>query len=296
MRPLTGSGGIHSFAALVNPSRPVPPILHAFIAAAAALAQCLSSAADEKAIPPQPAGAAQPERTIAEETVVLEKGRVSARQRSFARLATHPDPAADGLLRAQFARYQSHELPPALWLDLFEAMAKRGTAEFKALLAEREERLAKSPDPLRRFEECLEGGDGEQGRAVFEKKPEAGCIRCHSMDGKGGQVGPELTWLRHNTERAHILESIILPNATIATGFNSVALKLKNGETVTGVVRGESPVDITLASFADSKRTTVKLAKVVERTPLPSPMPPAFGQVLSKRAIRDLVQFIAEGD
>jgi len=257
---------------------------------------CDSARADGVANAPQPAVFAQPERTIAEEAAVLEKGRLSAKQRSFARLATHPEPAADDLLRAQFERYRSHDLPPALWLDLFEAMAKRGTAEFKALLAEREERLAKSPDPLRRFEECLEGGDGEQGRAIFEKKPEAGCIRCHSMDGKGGQIGPELTWLRHNTERAHILESVILPNATVATGFDSVALKMKSGETVAGVVRGESAVEITLASFADGKRTTVKLAKVVERTLLPSPMPPAFGQVLSKRVIRDLVQFIADGD
>ena len=240
--------------------------------------------------------ATQPERTIAEEIAVMEKGRVSAKQRSFARLATHPDPAADGILRKQFDRYRSHDLQPAVWLDLFEAMAKRGSAEFKSLLAVREAELAKSADPLRRFEECLEGGNGETGRAIFEKKPEAGCVRCHTLDGKGGQVGPELTWLRHATERIHILESIILPNSTIATGFSSVALKLKNGETVAGVVRGESATDITLGSFVDGKRSTVKLAKVVERTPLPSPMPPAFGQVLDKRAIRDLVQFIADGD
>ncbi len=257
---------------------------------------CDVSCADDVVNAAPSAAAVQPERTIAEEIAVLEKGRLPAKQRSFARLATHSDPAADDLLRAQFGRYRAHDLPPALWLDLFEAMAKRGTAEFKALLAEREERLAKSPDPLRRFEECLEGGDGEQGRAIFEKKPEAGCVRCHSMDGKGGQIGPELTWLRHNTERAHILESIILPGATVATGFESVALKLKSGETVAGVVRGESAVEITLASFADGKRTAVKLAKVIERTPLPSPMPPAFGQVLGRRAIRDLVQFIAAGD
>jgi putative heme-binding domain-containing protein len=175
-------------------------------------------------------------------------------------------------------------------------MAKRGNAEFKSLLAEREAALAKSPDPLRRFEECLEGGNGEQGRAIFEKKPEAGCIRCHSMDGKGGKVGPELTWLRNATERSHILESIILPSSTIATGFDSVALKLKDDETVVGVVRSESATEITIASFADGSRRTVKQASVAERTPLPSPMPPHFGQVLDKRAIRDLVQFIAAGD
>ena len=240
--------------------------------------------------------AAQPERTIAEEIVVLEKGRISARQRSFARLATHPDPAADEILRKQFERYRSRDLPAAVWLDLFEAMAKRGTPELRALLAERDAELAKSTNPFKRFEECLEGGNGEAGLAVFEKRPEAGCVRCHSVDGKGGQVGPELTWLRHNTERSHILESIVLPNSSVATGFDSVALKLKNGETVAGVVRGESQVDITLGSFVDGKRTTIKLAKVVERTPLPSPMPPVFGQVLGKRTIRDLVQFIAEGD
>lgn len=277
----------------MNLTRHATHIFHACLAIAIAGIFSASSRADESATP---APAVQPERTIAEETAVLEKGRLSAKQRSFARLATHPDPAAEGLLRAQFARYESHDLPPALWLDLFEAMARRGTAEFKSLLAAREGRLAKSPDPLRRFEECLEGGDGEAGRVVFEKKPEAGCIRCHSVDGKGGQIGPELTWLRHATERSHILESIITPNAQVATGFDSVALKLKNGETVVGVVRGESAVDITLASFADGKRTTVKLAKVAERTPVPSPMPPAFGLVLSKRAIRDLVQFIAAGD
>jgi len=263
------------------------------IVIAIAIAICAQSHAQDpaKSVAPAP-----PERTIGEEIAVLEKGRLSAKQRAFARLATHPDPAADGVLRGQFQRYRSHELPPALWLDLFEAMAKRGNAEFKSLLAQREAKLAKSADPLRRFEECLEGGDGEQGRAIFTKRPEAGCVRCHSVDGKGGQIGPELTWLRKATERTHILESIILPNATIAPGFDSVALKLKNGETVAGIVRGESATDITLASFADGRRRTVKLARVAERTPLPSPMPPAFGQVLGKRAIRDLVQFIAAGD
>ena len=266
---------------------------HACIAIAITVAFSAASRSEDAG---KPAPTAQPERTIAEEIAVLEKGRLSAKQRAFARLATHPDQAAEGLLRKQFERYRARELPPALWLDLFEAMAKRGSAEFKSLLAEREVELAKSPDPLRRFEECLEGGNGEEGRAVFTKKPEAGCIRCHAVDGKGGQIGPELTWLRNATERSHILESIILPNSTIATGHDSVALKLKNGETVAGVVRGESATEITLASFADGKRSTVKLANVVERTPLPSPMPPAFGQVLDKRAIRDLVQFIAAGD
>ncbi len=270
------------------------PFPHACTIIAIAIVLSAACRAEEPAKPA--VSHAEPERTLAEEIAVLEKGRMSARHRALTRLGVHSDPAADDVLRSQFERYRSGELPPALWLDLFEAMAKRNNAGLKALLAEREERLAKSADPVRRFEECLEGGDGERGRAIFTKKPEAGCIRCHSIDGKGGQIGPELTWLRKATERSHILESLILPNSTVATGFESVVLKLKNGETVAGIVRNESAEEIALASFVDGKRSSVKLSDVAERTPLPSPMPAHFGHVLDRRAIRDLVEFIAAGD
>ena len=264
------------------------------IAFAVALAISVSGTAQDVAKPaPSPE---QPERTIAEEIAVLEKGRTSARQRSLARLGTHPDPAADGILRKQFDRYRTGELPPALWLDLFQAMAKRNNAELKALLAERDAKLAKSPDPLRRFEECLEGGNGEEGRAIFTKKPEAGCIRCHTVDGKGGQIGPDLTWLRKATERSHILESIILPNSNIALGFESAALTLKNGETVAGIPRDADSERLDLTSFADGSKRKLKLADIEARMPLPSPMPPHFGQALGRRAIRDLVEFLAAGD
>ena len=238
----------------------------------------------------------KPERTIAEEIAVLEKGRTSARQKSLTRLGKHPDPAADGILRKQFERYRAGELPAALWLDLFQAMAKRDNADLKALLAEREAKLAKSPDPLRRFEECLEGGNGEEGRAIFTKKPEAGCIRCHTVDGKGGQIGPDLTWLRKATERSHILESIILPNSNIALGFESAALTLKNGETLAGIPHDVDSERLDLTSFADGTKRKLKLADIEARIPLPSPMPPHFGQALDKRAIRDLVEFLAVGD
>jgi quinoprotein glucose dehydrogenase len=242
--------------------------------------------------------AAQPQspRSIAEERAVLENGRLSARRRALARLATHSDPEADQLLLAQFDRYDARELPAAIWLDLFEAAAKRNHPTLKARLAERELRLAQSKDALSRFRECLEGGDGEAGRAIFTKKPEAGCIRCHTVDGEGGAIGPDLTWLRNSMDRALILESIVSPNSSIATGFASAMLTLTTGETISGVVSHESREATTITSVVDGKKRTVKVDDVAERSPLPSPMPPHFGTVLDKRAIRDLVEFIAAGE
>lgn len=237
-----------------------------------------------------------PARSVAEEALVLATGRLSARQRAFARLAVHPDREANALLLGQFERYRKGELVPALWLDLLEAAAKRDDPRLKMLLAERERELAQSRDPLSRFRECLEGGDVDAGRAIFEKKPEAGCIRCHAIEGKGGQIGPDLTWLRKSIERIRILESLLAPNATIAPGFQSAALTLKNGESVAGVVSSETTEELTVTTVADGRQRKVKIAEIAERLPLPSPMPPHFGAVLDKRAIRDLVEFIAVGD
>ena len=237
-----------------------------------------------------------PSRTVAEDAALLEKGRIHAQQRALARLGAQTDPEADTVLRAQFARFRARQLAPALWLDLLEAAAKRDDAELKAALAERTRELEKSTDPLVRFRECLEGGDADAGRLIFTKKPEAGCIRCHSVEGKGGKIGPDLTWLRHSIQRINILEALILPSATSALGFQHALLKLKSGEEVSGVVTLETADELTLTSVADGKKRQIKTVDIVNRTPLPSPMPPHFGAVLSKREIRDLVEFIAEGD
>lgn len=237
-----------------------------------------------------------PATSVAEDAALLEKGRISSRKRALTRLGSSPDPAADAVLIAHFKRFQSGQMPPAIWLEFLEAAAKRSNPELKALLAKREETLAKSVDPLARFQECLEGGDGESGRKIFTTKPEAGCIRCHSIEGKGGAIGPDLTWLRNSVQRTHILEAILLPNSTIATGFQSAALKLKDGEEVSGVVSSEGAGEIAITSVADGKKRPVNPDDVASRVPLPSPMPPHFGAILDKRVIRDLVEFLAVGD
>jgi len=260
-----------------------------------ALSATMNATAEDAQSPVSPA-AQQPVWTVAEDAALLEKGRISSRKKALVRLGASADPAADAVLLAQFNHYQASELPPAIWLELFEAAAKRNNPELKALLAKREETLAKSVDPLLRFQECLEGGDGEKGREIFTKKAEAGCIRCHSIDGKGGAIGPELTWLRNSVQRTHVLESIVLPNSQTATGFPSAMLKMKNGEEISGVVSSDGESETVITSVADGKKRTVNTLDVASRTPLPSPMPPHFGAVLDKRTLRDLVEFLAVGD
>ena len=223
----------------------------------------------------------------------LERGNIRAQQRALANLGAMAGGEADQVLLAQFERFRSGTLPPALWLDLFEAAAQRDNAALKARLAEHAREVEGSHDSLSPYRECLEGGDAEAGREIFTKKPEAGCIRCHSVSGAGGRIGPDLTTLHQTTERIFILESIVEPNAVITPGFENVLLTLKNGETVTGILSLEGEDEVTITSSADGRKRKVQTAEIKERTPLPSAMPPGFGLALGKRAIRDLVQFLA---
>lgn len=103
------------------------------------------------------------------------------------------------------------------------------------------------------------------------------------MDGKGGEIGPDLTWLRNSAERANLLESVILPNGTMAIGFQSALLQRKDGEELSGVITHDNPSDLILTSVTDGKKRTIETANIVKRTVLPSPMPPHFGVALTKR-------------
>jgi quinoprotein glucose dehydrogenase len=230
---------------------------------------------------------------VARYAAVLADGEMRAQQEALVALGDLPGLEADRVLLAQFDRYVAGKLPPALWLELFEAAAKRQDPKLKARLTELQQKTAASRDPLTPYRECLEGGDAASGRAIFTKKVEAGCIRCHRVSGEGGEIGPDLSALQQVTDRIYILESIVEPNAVIAAGFQNVMLSLKNGDTVWGIASFESSDEIVLTSVVDGKKRTYAIADVVDRKPLPSAMPPSFGLILSKRTIRDLVEFLA---
>lgn len=226
----------------------------------------------------------------------LEKGSVFRQQKALTMLGEIPGPEADRLLLMEYERLQAGTLPAALWLELLEAMEKRGSAEWRGRLAERARGFAGAPDQLLRWRECLEGGDSESGRAIFFEKVEAGCARCHTVSGKGGAIGPDLTDIGSRSDRVNILESMVFPSAVIAPGFENVLLTLKDGEVVNGIRSFEGRDEMVVTSVIDGSQRRIPTAQIAESTALPSAMPPGLGEILSKRALRDLVEFLAGGD
>ena len=223
---------------------------------------------------------------------VLGKGSTREQQEALANIASLPGLEADQVLLAQYDRFAAGKLKPALWLDVLEAAGQRDNPELKRRLAERDAELAKSKDPVAKWRECLEGGNAKTGREIFTEKAEAACMRCHKFKGEGGDVGPDLAKIAQISDRIYLLESIVDPNAKIAPGYDNVLFTLQNGEIIGGILNGEDAEEVTITSVADGKKQKIKVADIKERTRVPSAMPPGLADVLGKRGLRDVIEFL----
>jgi quinoprotein glucose dehydrogenase len=221
----------------------------------------------------------------------VDSGEIVERQGAYAVLADLNAPGVDDILSKQMDKLLEKQQPPEVALDLLEAAGKRSAKEVKERLARYEAARPKN-DPLADYRESEYGGDAENGRKIFFYKSETTCLRCHKVNGEGGEVGPEMKGIGTRQNRDYLLESIVDPNKQIAKGYESVLLILKNGQTRTGILKSEDAQELRLMT-AEGKLLTVAKTDVDERHPAKSAMPEDIIKKLSKPELRDLVEFLA---
>lgn len=174
-------------------------------------------------------------------------------------------------------------------LNLIEAARRHGSPALGKKVASYEERLP--ADDLGPYRIALQGGSVERGRHVFFNRADASCMRCHTLRGAGSDIGPDLTAVARTNSREALLESIVFPSKAFPPGFESVILTLKDGSIQGGVVKKETPETVDLLSIEGP--ATVKKGDIRTRERGGSGMPDGFGQILSRRDLRDLVAFLA---
>jgi quinoprotein glucose dehydrogenase len=178
---------------------------------------------------------------------------------------------------------------PELALEILEAAAASKSERIKRRLAGFEE--ARPKDELGKFRESLAGGDAVRGREIFLSKTAVECQRCHKLDGQGGEVGPPLNGVGKQT-REYLLEAIVVPSKTIAKGYESVLITTLDGKSVSGVLKGEDDKEVRLMT-AEGKPVIVKKADIDDRRATKSAMPDDLVGKLTKRELRDLVEFLS---
>ena len=70
---------------------------------------------------------------------------------------------------------------------------------------------------------ALEGGDPVAGAFIARYHAGASCLRCHVIDGRGGEAGPVLDGLAGRSDIESILQSIIDPQAVLVEGYGAAS-------------------------------------------------------------------------
>jgi putative membrane-bound dehydrogenase-like protein len=176
-----------------------------------------------------------------------------------------------------------------------------------------DQRLAKFPDSVRKAAEALprpsqadalaqrahledllaivKTGDIRRGQAVFNN-PKTACVSCHAMGYIGGKVGPDLTAIGQVRTEMDLLESILYPSASFVRSFEPVLVQTKDGETHTGILKGDSEKEISLVSGPNAEERLARSTIAEIRPSSVSIMPAGLESQLTKQEIADLVVFL----
>lgn len=220
-------------------------------------------------------------------TPIFGKGTTGEQQEMLRTLAEMPLAKSESPLQKLITEAAASRIAPEVILDLIEAVE---STQSEALLADLSA-LKSQGYSTDAYKEVLYGGRWWQGREVFNSNAAAQCVRCHAVDGAGGQVGPALDDIAAKLSREEILESLIEPSARIAPGYGSVTVSLKDGETLSGLLLEENENRLLLKT-SEAEPLAVPLARIAKRTNQPSAMPP-MGRIISKRELRDLIEYLS---
>jgi putative heme-binding domain-containing protein len=132
-------------------------------------------------------------------------------------------------------------------------------------------------------------GDAARGAQVYQAQ---GCAACHTVGGRGGPTGPDLTDVGARSSPAFLRQSLVDPQADVPSDFMQVRAVTREGRRLTGVRVNEDTFsiqfrDMTGALHSFFKDELVEFAKDAGKTPMPS-----YRERLEPKALDDLVAYL----
>lgn len=197
---------------------------------------------------------------------------------------------ATAMLAPAIESYIAGKFPADTALNLLESAGQHPDGPWPQTLKDHLAKLA-ADDPLGRWLPSLHGGDPAAGANVFTRT-QLSCVRCHRVGKTGGEVGPDLSSVGRLRDRNHLLESICLPDAKIAEGFETVVIADDAGQVFTGIVQQQDDESIRLIQPDGSVRS-IERETIVAQQRGKSAMPEELVQYMTPRELRDLVAYLA---
>ena len=138
----------------------------------------------------------------------------------------------------------------------------------------------------------MTGGDADLGSKIFYERGDVSCLRCHKIQGSGGDVGPNLSDIGLKRDRAYLLESLVEPNKTITENFETVVVLDVDGKIHVGVTKSSTDEVLSIMN-ADAIMINIPQADIEEIRRGDSAMPDDVMKHLTLKEMRDLIEFLA---
>ncbi len=179
-----------------------------------------------------------------------------------------------------------HYFEGSSWGPLHGSARVTRTTDFPPLISGQE--LQNLQQKFARYRDLMkQPGSVEKGRLVFEKN----CMTCHSVQGKGGQIGPNLNGAGALGEET-LLRNVITPSAAMEPGYRLFRLMFKNGTLKEGylVRQDASVIVLRRQDVADETipQSEVQWSGYTQR----SVMPDGLLEGLPEKDVVDLLQYL----
>ena len=218
---------------------------------------------------------------------IFTKGSIREQQQILMVLGKLTIDKTQEVLSGLIDQLKEKQLSPNVSLELKEAVEASGSEALKTKVAA----IKPGASLMDEYMESLFGGNRNNGRNIFNNNSTAQCVRCHNMGSEGGSVGPNLSKIGGTLSREQILQALIEPSARLSPGYGTVSLKLKDGQEVSGTLAKENAEELVITT-SDAEPLVIPVSRIAKRENMPSSMPP-MGSLLSKREIRDVVEFLS---
>jgi putative heme-binding domain-containing protein len=135
-------------------------------------------------------------------------------------------------------------------------------------------------------------GDAVNGGKIYARQ-ELNCSACHTIQGKGGSVGPDLSALGTAQPLEFIIGAILYPNREVKEGFVAFEVTTRDGESHQGYILAENGQELTMKDVAIGKEVRLSKKEIASRVQRGSVMPEGLADTLTRAEFRDLVRYLS---
>lgn len=136
-------------------------------------------------------------------------------------------------------------------------------------------------------------GDPKVGETLFfDPKGKAACSKCHTVNRRGGRIGPQLDRIAARRAPEYIMESIVQPSKDIDPQFELMIVETKAGKMISGIRMNETNFSIQLREengrFHSLQKRDIEEFRVADKSMMPENLP----EELTVKQLHDIFAFL----